>query len=218
MLADRCYSVGMKQEILLIGGGDFFSNRDNFLEYLRTVELRDIPKEAPYKSWKQWLVEELGDDYWVDIPNMPNKENAKYDEWKIWFERHLGLIDGPVVLIGLSLGAQFLAKYLIENDLSVEIRALFLLAGPCGYFDDPQGMDCASFQFPSFDLPAIKDKVDNIYILHSKDDFVVPYEHALQYKAALPEAELVTFTNKNHFLVEELPELVEMIRKIAKTD
>lgn len=206
----------MKQEILLIGGGDSFSNRENFLEHLKTVELRDVPTETPYKSWKDWLVEELGDNYWVDIPKMPNKENAKYDEWKIWFERHLGLLDGPVILIGLSLGAQFLAKFLIENEPSVEIRALFLLAGPCGQFEDPQGMDCASFQFPSSDLPAIKAKVDNIYILHSEDDFLVPYEHALQYKAALPEAELVTFTDKNHFLVPELPDLAAMIREIAK--
>ena len=50
--------------------------------------------------------------------------------------------------------------------------------------------------------------------MHSKDDFVVPYEHALKYKAALPEAELVTFEDKNHFLVEELPELVERIRAL----
>jgi pimeloyl-ACP methyl ester carboxylesterase len=51
--------------------------------------------------------------------------------------------------------------------------------------------------------------------MHSKDDFVVPYEHALKYKAALPAAELITFEDKNHFLVEELPELVQKIRNLA---
>ena len=51
--------------------------------------------------------------------------------------------------------------------------------------------------------------------MHSKDDFVVPYEHALKYKEALPEAALLTFEDKNHFLVEELPELLTEIRKIS---
>lgn len=50
-------------------------------------------------------------------------------------------------------------------------------------------------------------------VLHSKDDFLVPYEHVLKLKEHLPEAELITFEDKNHFLVEELLELVELIRK-----
>jgi len=104
---------------------------------------------------------------------------------------------------------------LIENDVSHEIKGLFLLAGPCGYFDDPDGMDCGTFSFDVTDLNQIQEKTQNITIMHSKDDFVVPYEHALKYKAALPEAELVTFEDKNHFLVEELPELVERIKQLG---
>lgn len=200
-----------KQNIILIGGGDSFSKRDDFLQYLQKHELWDLPQENPRKSWKEWVKNELGDEYYFDTPLMPNKQNAKYDEWKIWFERHLSIVGGPVILIGLSLGAQFLAKYLIENDIEHEVKALFLLAGPCGYFDDPDGMDCATFGFNQGGVSKIAEKVDHITIMHSKDDFVVPYEHALKYKAALSEAELVTFEDKNHFLVEELPELVERI-------
>lgn len=201
-----------KQHIILIGGGDSFSRREDFLTYLKTVEMRDLPQGNQRKSWKLWIKEELGEGYYFDIPIMPNSHNAKYDEWKIWFERHLSVVDDSVILIGLSLGAQFLAKYLIENDIKLKIKGLFLLAGPCGYFEDPDGMDCATFAFDAKDLPAIQEKAQNITILHSTDDFVVPYEHALKYKEALPEAELVTFEDKNHFLVEELPELVERIK------
>lgn len=204
-----------KQNIILVGGADSFSNREDFLKYLEKNELWDLPEDNPRKSWKVWVKEQLGEEYYFDIPLMPNKQNAKYDEWKIWFERHLSVVEGSVTLIGLSLGAQFLAKYLIENDIEQEIKGLFLLAGPCGYFDDPDGMDCATFGFDSANLGVIQEKVQKITIMHSKDDFVVPYEHALKYKEALPEAELVTFTDKNHFLVEELPELVELIRNLT---
>ena len=205
----------VKKNIILIGGGDSFSDREDFLQYLRTTDMRDLPSENDRKSWKQWVKAELGEEYYFDMPLMPNKENAKYDEWKIWFERHLDVVEESVLLVGLSLGAQFLAKYLIENDVKVDIEGLFLLAGPCGYFDDPDGMDCASFAFDQTDLHKIQDKVGKITIMHSKDDFVVPYDHALKYKEALPEAELVTFTDKNHFLVEELPELVEKIKSLG---
>ena len=204
-----------KQNIILIGGADSFSDREDFLEYLQSCDVRDFPTDNPRKSWKLWVKEELGDGYYFDIPVMPNTHNAKYDEWKIWFERHLEVVEDSVILIGLSLGAQFLAKYLIENDVSHEIKGLFLLAGPCGYFDDPDGMDCGTFSFDVTDLNQIQEKTQNITIMHSKDDFVVPYEHALKYKAALPEAELVTFEDKNHFLVEELPELVERIKQLG---
>jgi len=204
-----------KQNIILIGGGDSFSDQEDFLKYLQTCEIRDIPQDNPRKSWKLSVKEELGDDHYFDIPVMPNTHNAKYDEWKIWFERHLSVVESPVILVGISLGAQFLAKYLIENEVKQDIKGLFLLAGPCGYFEDPDGMDCASFSFEASDLSSIQEKVKKITIMHSTDDFVVPYKHALKYKAALPEAELVTFTDKNHFLVEELPELVERIKQLA---
>ena len=43
----------------------------------------------------------------------------------------------------------------------------------------------------------------------------MPYEHALKYKEVLPEAEFVSFEDKNHFLVAELPELIERIKDIG---
>jgi len=43
---------------------------------------------------------------------------------------------------------------------------------------------------------------------------VVPYEHAEALSRAIPEAELVTLEDKNHFLVEALPELIEKIKAI----
>lgn len=205
-----------KQNVILIGGGDSYSDRKDFLKALQTQTMRDLPTDEPYKSWRKWLVEELGEEYRVDIPDMPNKHNAKYDEWRIWFERHLAEVKGEVILIGVSLGAMFLAKYLIENAIEQEIVALFLLAGPCGFFEDEIGNDCKSFGFDQSEIQNISQSVEKIYIMHSKDDFVVPYDHALKYKAALPKATLLTFEDKNHFLVEELPELLEKIRQISK--
>ena len=50
--------------------------------------------------------------------------------------------------------------------------------------------------------------------MHSQDDFVVPYKHGVALSEALPKAEFVTFEDKNHFLVEEFPELVDKIQEL----
>jgi pimeloyl-ACP methyl ester carboxylesterase len=51
--------------------------------------------------------------------------------------------------------------------------------------------------------------------MHSEDDFVVPFSHAERFKEVVPHAELVRFTDKNHFIVPEFPELLERIRSVG---
>lgn len=160
------------------------------------------------------MAEIWGEDGEVFTPSMPNKQNADYEEWSIWFERHFEYLRDEVVLIGWSLGGMFLAKYLSENTLPFKPKALFLLAAPCGTFANTDGDDCGNFQFDPEILSKLRDLPLNITIMHSKDDFVVPYEHAIEFKKHLPKAELITYSDKNHFLIPEFPELLDKIKGI----
>jgi hypothetical protein len=47
---------------------------------------------ARQPSWKKWLAEGLSQHYEVMRPDMPNTMNAKYAEWKIWFEKYFRYI------------------------------------------------------------------------------------------------------------------------------
>jgi uncharacterized protein len=204
----------MKQQVFYIHGGSAYSDYDAFLDALRSDIPRDLPSLPKTKRWTDTFREDLGPDFEVFMPTMPNKQNAKYIEWKLWFERHFEYLEGDVVLVGWSQGAYFLAKYLVEeDDLPFSIKALFLLAGP---FEpaDFGGEDGGDFDFDTDDIHTLEEKVSKIHILHSIDDFVVPYEHALKYQKALPSAELTTFQDKNHFLVEQFPELIEKIKSL----
>ena len=71
------------------------------------------------------------------------------------------------------------------------------------------------FEFDTTKTGELANKIENIYILHSKDDFVVPFSHAEKYVEMLPNAEFMTFEDKNHFLIEEFPELIEKIKEIT---
>jgi len=200
-----------KEQVFYIHCGNTYTDYDNFLYDLKHKKLWNASDEPVIDKWSATLRRELGEEYQVFMPSMPNKQNAKYEEWKIWFERHFEFIKDGVVLLGWSQGGYFFAKYISENTLPIKAKSLILVAAPAGP-DNFGGEDGGDFAFLDKNLNNISKQVDKIYILHSKDDFVVPYEHALKYKEALPEAELITFEDKNHFLVEELPELVELIK------
>ena len=103
----------MKQQIFVIHGGNASNSYHEYLKYLKAkkITLDDFHR----KDWKTGLAEKLGRNFEVHNPAMPNKQNAKYLEWKIYFEKIIPLMKAPVILVGHSLGGIFLAKYLSEE-------------------------------------------------------------------------------------------------------
>lgn len=194
----------MKQQIILIGGAEAFDTYDDYIKYLETmpVSLDAFRK----KKWKDSFQDGLGEDYDFIRLGVPNTLNAKYKEWRIYFERYIPLFDSEIILIGHSMGGIFLLKYLSENTFPKEIKALYLLAAPIKIED---AWSLADFTLST--PPKIKAKT---FILHSEDDPVVPYAHALELQNMLPEAKLVSFKDKQHFNQPEFPELVELIKKL----
>lgn len=204
----------MKQQVFYIHGGESYENHDIFLERLRTKDIWDLPSETPKVKWTQSFASELGPDFEVFMPAMPNKQNAKYEEWKIWFERHFEHLRDGAVLVGCSLGAMFLAKYLSKNEIPFKVRAIYLMATPVSdtAFADE---DCGTFRFSLDSSSVLTRRAGEVFIVHSKDDFLVPYEHAVRLNQAIPGSELVTFEDKNHFLIEEFPELIAHIKGLS---
>ncbi len=208
-----CYYALMKKQVLHIHGGDSFSQREDFLQYLKVKTIRDLPGVEKVNFWTKTLLEDLGDEYEVFMPAMPNSTNAHYEEWKIWFERYFTYLREEVILVGWSLGGMFLAKYLSENKPPFSIKSLYLLAAPSGEWpEQADGNDCASFRFTTQSAGNIAKTADKIEIWHSHDDFVVPVTEADWYQKHLPGSKLRLFGDKSHFLVPELPELVSAIK------
>ena len=198
-----------KKQVVFIHGGETFETYDDFLAALKSWEFD--PDKFKIKKWKDTLPEVLGEGFDVIAPVMPNKYNAKYKEWKIWFEKVLPYVRDNVVLVGHSLGGVFLAKYLSENDFPKKICATFLVAAP--YDDADSDYSLADFALPE-SLERLAGQGGEIFIYHSEDDFIVPFVDAQKYTRALPDAAPVLFKDRNHFLQEEFPELVENIKRL----
>lgn len=160
--------------IIYIHGGNIRETAEEYRDYLATTDMQY--KAYPSPTRPDRLSEEFPDAN-IIAPRMPRKERAQYDERKLWIDRCLSLITPhePVVWIGRSLGALFLAKYLSER--SQKVDQLHLVSGiyypsskeklandtlPCG-FDLLSGREMQLAQYK------------NIHLRSSTDDSVVAH-------------------------------------------
>ncbi len=198
----------MPTQIFVIHGGDVF---EHYEEYLAALRVKEVSLEKlRLKGWKTNLQERLGDSFEVFNPRMPNAQNARYAEWKIWFEKLAALMSPGVVLIGHSLGGIFLAKYLSEERFPVAIRATFLVAAP---FNTKGGHPLVDFVLGDT-LGLFAEQAGEVLLYHSQEDHVVLYSSAEAYHHALPRARLVTLTDRRHFHDETFPELEHDLRRL----
>ncbi|NOY35709.1 MAG: alpha/beta hydrolase [bacterium] len=202
-----------QEQVVFIHGGETFDSYEDYLGYLRECEFD--PEKAGEKGWKDSLEERLGEDFEVIAPTMPCKFNARYEEWRIWFNKVVPFLKNGVILIGHSLGGIFLAKYLSENDFPRKISATYLIAAP--YDAEDSEYSLADFALPE-SLKNFHQQGREIFIFHSEDDPVVPFQDSEKYLRAMPGAEKANFKNREHFSQEEFPELVESIKRTAERE
>lgn len=202
----------MQKQVVVINGGSTFDTYEEYLSSLKNKEV-SIEKFKTRKDWKGSLEETLGPDFEVLTPRMPNSGNARYEEWKIWFERMVPFLHDDLVLVGHSLGGIFVTKYLSENVLPKNIQAVVLVAAP--FNDDEANFDesLGDFGLPA-SLETFASQTRKIYLFQSKDDPVVPFGEVEKYKKALPNAEVILFDDRQHFNQEFFPELIELLKSI----
>ena len=199
-----------RKQILFIHGGMTFINKKDYLNYLKN---RTVNLEGYVTRSAEYLNKKLGPSYQIIRPTMPLKENAKYEDWKIFLERYIPLLRNNVILIGSSLGGIFLAKYLSEHKFPKKLKAVFLVCPP---FDDtcPDEDLVGGFRLKS-DLSLLEQNTKNLNLLFSADDDCVPVYHAEKYRQKLPKGNIVIYKDKNgHFKVPVFPEIIKLIKSL----
>ena len=196
-----------KPQILFIHGGMTFKNKQDYVNYLKN-------KEVSLENKKYWIqdVADKMKNVQVINPRMPNQDDAKYSDWKIYFERFIPELNDGVILMGSSLGGIFLAKYLSENRFPKKIRATYLICPP---FDNtlPEEDLVGGFKLNS-DLSLLEKNTEKLYLMFSRNDDVVPVSHADKYMKKLKHAELIIYEDKNgHFKISEFPEIMNLVKK-----
>ncbi len=152
------------------------------------------------------LREALRPEFEVRYPEMPDGEAPEYRAWGDRIARELSASNGGVILVGHSLGASILLKYLSEERIEKPIAGMFLIATPYWGTADWEAEYALREDFPATlpeDVP--------IFLYHSRDDEVVPFAHLALYAGRLPHATVREVEDRGHQFGDDLSEVAEDI-------
>jgi serine hydrolase len=168
-------------------------------------------KHKPFGSGKliAFLQEQLGSDYEVLAPDMPDPDHPRYLAWRDQIEQELGKLDADVLLIGHSLGGSMLLKYLAEGTYQRSIAGMFLVAVPYWGKQDWELEYAVPEDFASH-LPPIR----HLFLYHSRADEAVPFASLRRYQEHLPQATVRVLDGKDHSFTEGLPLLAQDIKRL----
>src|SRR5919108_6411187 len=90
--------------------------------------------EGTHDEWDNKLVgnleEQLGPDYEIRYPRMPNEADPSYARWKTALRKELAKLRQGAILVGHSVGGSVLISVLAEEPRHRAPRAIFLIAAP----------------------------------------------------------------------------------------
>lgn len=152
----------------------------------------------------------LGEGYRVHYPLLPTDESVP-DLGRIKQIGHqIARIDDELILVGHSLGASMLLKYVSEIEIKLKPVAIFLIATPfwSGDEDWKEGFKLAE---------NFADKVARefpIFLYHSQDDEEVPVAHLTLYRQKLPWATFRELPSGGHQLDNDLTIVANDIKSL----
>lgn len=191
------YTFGMKHVLFIQGAGAGAYQEDK--------ELADS------------LQNTLGPRCEVHYPVMPNEEDAPYDDWKQQIEDELTKVRGPVALVGHSVGASILARYLSETKARQPVTGIFFIANPFWGGDGWRYEGWEALALPQ-DLAATFPRGALLFLYHCRDDEVVPFEHLELYAHLLPDATVRAFDTGGHQLDDNISVVAQDIKSLSYAD
>jgi predicted alpha/beta hydrolase family esterase len=157
----------------------------------------------------------LGPEYDIHYPVMPHEDDADYEIWKVQIASALTAMTDPVLLLGHSVGASILLKYLSEIEVERTIAGTFLIATPFWGGD--------GWRYEGFTRLALQEGFATelpegapIFLYHSRDDEIVPFTHLGLYAQSIPQATIRELNGRRHQLNNDLSEVAEDIRGLQR--
>jgi uncharacterized protein len=165
-----------------------------------------------YKTGKRMvasLQQRLGNAYCVHYPRLPNESVPDLGRMK-QIDHQLSRIEGKLVVVGHSLGASMLLKYVSQTPVKEKITAIFLISTP--FWSGNEGWKEA-FKLPETFADALSKSVP-IFLYHSHDDEEVPFAHLGLYQQKLPWATFRALPSGGHQLNDDLTIVANDIKSL----
>ena len=167
-----------------------------------------------HDQWDNKLVDslrgELGPDYEIRYPSMPNEDDPKYAVWKLALQKEFAALEHGAIVIGHSVGGTILIHVLAERAPGFNLGAIFLIAAP---FIGKGGWESADME-PRPDIAARLPPDVPIFFCHGRDDDTVPFAHVELYARAVPRAHVRRLPGRDHQLNNDISEIATDIRQL----
>lgn len=164
-----------------------------------------------HDEWDSKLVQslksELGSNYEIRYPRMPNEGDPKYAEWKAALETEFARLNDSAILVGHSIGGTILINALAEQPSERNLGAIFLVAAP---FVGEGGWQSDDVN-PRRDLGEKLPIGVPVHVFHGLDDDTAPPSHADLYARAIPQAHVHRLPGRDHQLNNDLSEIAAVI-------
>ena len=165
-----------------------------------------------YDEWDNKLVEslrrELGPDYEIRYPRMPDEGDPSQAAWKAAIESELTALDSSAILVGHSVGGTILVNTIAEQSSKSDYGAILLLAAP---FVGEGGWPAEDLETPGA-LGARLPKGVPVHLYHGLDDETAPPSHVELYARAIPQAHVHRLPGRDHQLNNDLSEVAAAVR------
>lgn len=158
----------------------------------------------------RYLVDELGSEFQVVAPEMPDPDDPQYATWKKKLKEEIASLDDGAVLVGHSLGGSVLFKFLSEEELGKSFAKLIAIAAP--FWGSNSNWKVENFTLPE-DFVSRSSLLPAVVLLHSIGDDIVPFDHLEKYMNHIPSATARQLSGNDHVFQNGLKELAEEIRK-----
>ena len=176
---------------------------------------------VPDSRWYQFVASELRrHDFAVEVPLMPDTDNPDYETWLAKLQATIGEPDENLYLIGHSLGAPLILRYLEHLTPAQQIGGVVMVAGftadLMGRIEDSR----LSFFKTAFAWDQIKERAKHFVAIQSDNDPYVPVTYGEFFRDKLGAREIILsglgHISKSDDLdkypdVTELPEVVSEV-------
>ncbi len=159
------------------------------------------------------LLEHEGIQYM--IPALPDSSHPEKNAWLARIKHTYDHIDGPVILVGHSLGTR--AALLFLEQFEVKVAATLLIApfsNSIANADRRHGV-YASFFDHKIDIGVVKLRCPKFVVMHSKDDDAIDFAQGQEIAQDLG-AELITYEDRHHFSEpQNAPEIFRVLHTLV---
>jgi len=179
-------------------------------------------EKDPIYGWLKAELEAKG--FEVSVPDLPNSEEPKIDEWMPFIKNLVPNPDEQTFFITHSLGGQATLRYLESLPENTKIGGVVMIAPwvhllDTSYEEENDKEIAKPWLETPIDWEKVKSHTDKFVAIFSDNDFCVPLSDKDIFKGLLG-AEIIVEDNKGHFTDEdnitEIPSALNALLEMAK--